>query len=398
MTRALLPLPGHPDRLRMLADALAGGAARLSAVNTVLLGLRAGVRWDSPSGHAFEAAVQGPPTVIAAVIERYAGASRALRTLADALEAAQDEVARATIAHDEAWRRHDAFMSRRGFAVDPVEQQDLERAMNAEIALIDDAERRHARAVELHREADRSCTRALRALARDGIEDTTAYTAVVGAGTMSKPVAMVGGMLPGRLKLIGVAGAATGTLSEVGLLVFYDEGSWKQVGMNALVAVGTAAGSVMVAGSALGVRVAVDGGRRVFTKVANPSTGSRLGAGARTTFDDWVRGWRVKAGLPVAPAQVRIPPRPLPAATSMTGKAVNAATRAVDNAVLDGWRVATASGPDAQRMFVAGMTLKHAPTVAAKVDKVHDGRVERQEQAARRERERGEVPVELRVQ
>ena len=82
----------------------------------------------------------------------------------------------------------------------------------------------------------------------------------------------------------------------------------------------------------------------------------------------------------------------------MTGKAVNAATRAVDNAVLDGWRVATASGPDAQRMFVAGMTLKHAPTVAAKVDKVHDGRVERQEQAARRERERGEVPVELRVQ
>ncbi|MDT0214739.1 hypothetical protein Q9R29_12670 [Rothia sp. ARF10] len=372
MSRTLLPLPGHPERLRMLADALAGGAARLSAVNTVLLGLRAGVRWDSPSGHAFEAAVQGPPPVIAAVIERYAGASRALRTLADALEAAQDEVTRATSAHDEAWHRHDVFMNRRGFAVDPVEQQDLERAMNAEIAVIDDAERRHARAVEHHREADRSCTRALRALARDGIEDTTAYTAVVGAGTMSKPVAMVGGMLPGRLKLVGVAGAATGTLSEVGLLVLWDEGSWKQVGKNALVAVGTAAGSVMVAGSALGVRVAVERGQRVFTKVANPSTGSRLGAGARRTFDDWVNGWRRRLGLHVPPAPPRIVPRPVPPSATLGQRIGHQAQRAVDDAFLDGWRVASASGPQAQRMFVAGMTLRQGPKVVQRAAATHE--------------------------
>lgn len=372
MSRALLPLPGHPERLRMLADALAGGAARLSAVNTVLLGLRAGVRWDSPSGHAFEAAVQAPPPVIASVIERYAGASRALRTLADALEAAQGEVARATSAHDEAWRRHDVFLARRDVAVDPVERVDLERAMDSQVALVAEAERRHARAVEQHREADRACTRALRALARDALEDTTAYTAVVGAGTMSKPVTAIGSLLPGRGKLVGVAGAATGTLSEVGLLVLWDEGSWKQVGTNALVAVGTAAGSVMVAGSALGVRVAVDGGQRVFTKVANPSTGSRLVAGARTTFDDWVTGWRRRLGLHVPPAPPRIVPRPAPKAPTLGQRMGHGAQRAVDDAFLDGWRVASASGPRAQQMFVAGMTLKQGPKVAKQAAAAHE--------------------------
>ena len=48
------------------------------------------------------------------------------------------------------------------------------------------------------------------------------------------------------------------------------------------------------------------------------------------------------------------------------------AQRAVDDAFLDGWRAATASGPQAQRMFVAGMTLKQGPKVAKQVAGVHD--------------------------
>jgi len=372
VSRTLLPLPGHPERLRMLADALAGGAARLSAVNTVLLGLRAGVRWDSPSGHAFEAAVQAPPPVIAAVIERYAGASRALRTLADALEVAQDEVAQATRAHHEAWRRHDVFLARRDVAVDAVERADLERAMNSQVALVAEAERRHSRAVEHHREADRSCARGLRALARDEIDDPTAYSALVATGTASGPVAMVGGMLPGRLKLAGLAGAAGRTLSELGLLVLYDEGSWKQVGRNALVAVGTAAGSAMVAGSALGVRVAVERGQRVFTKVGNPSTGFRLGAGVRTTFDDWVTGWRRRLGQQVPPTPPKVVPRPVPASPTLVQRVGHRAQRAVDDAFLDGWRVASASGPQAQQMFVAGMTLKQGPKLVQQAAATHE--------------------------
>lgn len=371
MSRSLLVLEGRPESLRVLAEALTGGAARLSAVNSVLLQLQAGARWESESGHAFEAAVQAPPPVIAAVVERYAGAARALRTLADELEVAQREVAEAMESHRDAWRRHDAFMQRRDVAVDPVEQQDLERAMNAEIAVVDGAERRHARAVHRHTEADHACARALRGLARDVLDDPTAYSVLVGTGTVSGPMAMVGGLLPGQLKLVGVAGAAAGTSSRLGLLVFYDEGSWKEIGVN-LVATGvTSFGSVLVAGSAVGAKVVVEGGRRAFTKIGNPTTRLRLSGGARTWFDDWVRGWRTKVGLPVQPRPVQIPARPLPRATSLTGKTRNAATRAVDSAVLDSWRMATASGREAQRMFVAGMTLKQAPKLARQVDGIH---------------------------
>ncbi|WP_404383479.1 hypothetical protein LL946_18835 [Knoellia locipacati] len=397
MSRTLLPLEGRPEGLRGLADVLSGGATRLAAINTVLLGLRAGARWDSPSGHAFESAVQAPPPVIAAVIERYAGAARSLRTFADELEEAQHTVGEALASHREAWRRHDTFMERRGVAVDSVEQQDLERAMNAEVAVIAEAERRHAVAAMRQTEADRACARTLRALARDALDDPTAYSALVAGGAASRPAALVGGVLPGRFRLVGAAGAAVGTLTQVGLLVLYDEGSWKEVGTNVLGAAVTALGSVLVAGSAVGARAVATGGRRVFGKTANPTMGFRLGAGARTTFDDWVDGWRTKVGLAVRPRPSPVVPRPLPPATSVAGKARNATLRAVDGAFLDSWRMASASGPQAQRMFVAGVTIQQAPTVAKQVSNTLERRVERQEQAARREREATEVPVELRA-
>ena len=391
-----MPVDGYPERLLVVAEALTGGATRLSAVNTVLLGLRAGVRWDSPSGHAFEIAVQGPPPVIAALIERYAGAARALRTLAAELEDVHHDVDMAIRSHSEAWRRHDVFLQRRDVAVDPVEQQDLERAMDAEVAVVAEAELRHGRAVHRRIEADRACARILRALARDVLDDPSGYTGLATVDTVSKPVALVGGMLPGYFKLVGVGGVVAGAASRIGLLILYDEGSWKEVGVNVVETGVMAFGSVLVSGSAVGVRAALAGGRRTFTKVGNPTTGFRIGAGARTTFDDWVRGWRAKAGLPVQPRPSRVPPRPVPAAATLTGKARNAATRAVDDAVLDGWRMATASGQEAQHMFVAGMTLKQAPKVARQVDRVRDREVERREDHARRARQAGEMPVELR--
>lgn len=395
MTRALLPLDGYPERLLVLAEALTGGATRLSAVNTVLLGLRAGVRWDSPAGHAFETAVQAPPPVIAALIERYAGAARALRTLAAELEDAHHDVDMALRSHSEAWRRHDVFLQRRDVAVDPVEQQDLERAMNAEVAVVAEAERRHGQAVHRRTEADRACARTLRALARDVLDDPSGYTWLANTDTVSKPVALVGGMLPGYFKLVGVGGVVAGAVSRVGLLVLYDEGSWKEIGVNVFETGVMAFGSVLVSGSAVGVRVAVVGGRRLFTKVDNPTTGFRIGAGTRTTFDDWVRGWRTRAGLPVQPRPIRVPSRPVPPAATFPDKVRNAVTREVDSAFLDSWRMATAGGAEAQHMFVAGMTLKQAPKVVSHVDGALDREAARREDDARRARKGGEVPVEL---
>lgn len=370
MTRHLAVMTGHPEQLRLLANSLMGGAARLSAVNTVLLRLRAGVVWESDSGRVFEAAVQAPPPIIAAAIERYAGAARAIRGLADELEEAQHEVTGAISSQTEAKRRHDVLMDRRGFAVDPLEQATLEQAMDAEVVVMADAERRHTAAVHRHMAADRTCALQLRALADDVLDDTGGYTSLVNAGHVSKPVAFVGGFLPGQGKLVGVAGAGAGVASRVGLLVFYDEGSWKEIGVNVLASAVTTCGSVLVAGSAIGAKAVTEGGKRVFTKTANPSTGLRLGAGARKTYDDWILASRTKLGLPVTKQMPLVPPRPVFTNATTVDKGRALVLNQVDKAFMNNFELAMANGKGAQAMFVAGITTKHAPAVVKQVNSV----------------------------
>ena len=372
MTHFLPLLGGHPYQLRILADSLMGSASRLSAVNTVLLGLRAGAHWDSDSGRLFEAGVHAPPPIIAAVIERYAGAAQAIRTLADELEEAQREVTRAIASHREAWRRHDALMDRRGFATDPLEQQDLERAMTAEVVVVNDAERRHTAAVDRHREADRRCARQLRALADDVLDDPTGYSRLVNSGKVSRPVALVGGMLPGQAKLIGVAGVAAGAISEEGLLLLYDEGSWKQIGVNVLTSAVTTCGSVLVAGSGIGAKAVTEGGKRVFSRTANPSTGFRVGAGARQTYDDWFLATRQRLGLKVPTTLPRVPARPRMSDPSTMGRVGNFVVKKADDAFINSWELAMANGNGARAMFVAGITTQKAPAVVKQVNSVHD--------------------------
>jgi hypothetical protein len=273
--------------------------------------------------------------------------------------------------HIEAWRRHDIFMNRLGAAVDPVEHNDLERSLNAEIARVDAAERRHLAATHRYLEADRHCSRALTALAEDALDDPTGYTWLVNSGKVSQPVALIGGALPGQLKLIGVAGIAVGALSRLALLVFYDEGSWKEIGVNVLSSAVTTCGSVLVAGSGIGGKVVLEGGKRVFTKTANPTTGFRVGAGVRTTFDDWVTSARRNLGLSAHTARA-IPARPLPKAENLVGKARNLATHKVDKAVTNNLKLAMANGKGAQTMFLAGVTTQKAPTLVKQFNSVHD--------------------------
>lgn len=372
MTSFLPTLNGHPDQLRRLADSLMGGASRLSAINTVLLGLRAGARWDSDSGRLFEAAVQAPPPVIAAVIERYAGAAQAVRSLAEALEEAQHDVTASIASNTEAQRRHDILMVQRGRAIDPLEQHQLVRAIAAEVAVMEAAQRRHLSAIHRHMEADRRCARQLRALAKDAVDDPTGYTWMVNSGNVAKPVALMGGMLPGQAKLVGVAGIAAGAVSQVGLLLFYDEGSWKQIGVNVLSSAITVVGSVMVAGAGVGGRAVIEGGKRVFTKTANPSTGFRLGAGARQTYDDWILATRQKLGLKVPATMPRVPPRPRMPNPSKMGKVGNFARQKADDAFINSWELAMANGKGAQAMFVAGITTQKGPAVVKQINTVHD--------------------------
>lgn len=374
MTRLLPVLNGHPEELRLLANALMGSASRLSAVNTVLLTLRAGAHWQSDSGRLFEAAVQAPPPVIAAVIDRYAGAARAIRALAGDLEEAQEVITGAITSHREAWRRHDVFMDRLGFVTDPVEQVDIERDIHAELVIIDAAERRHTAAVHRHREADRLCARQLRKLADDILDDPTGYTVLVNTGKVAKPVALFGGFFRGPARLIGVAGVGAGILSNVGLLVFYDEGSWKEIGVNALTSVVTTAGSVLVASSLVGGKLVIAGGKRVFSKTANPSTGFRLGAGIRKTTDDWILATKQKLGLPVPKQLPRVPDRPTftgPRASKLQ-KGRGLLQKKIDDAFVNNFELAMANGRGAQIMFVAGVTAQKAPAVVKRINSVQD--------------------------
>jgi hypothetical protein len=372
VTRLLPVLAGRPEGLRVLAGSLMGGAARLSAVNTVLLGLRAGAHWQSDSGRLFEAAVQAPPPVIAAVIERYAGAAGAIRALAAELEECQEEVTAALCSHREGWRRHDVLLDRLGFASDPGERACLERAIHDELVVIDAAQRRHAAAVERHTEADRRCARQLQALADDVLADPTGYTVLVTTKAVARPVATTGSLLPGPLRLVGVAGVSAGVGSVVGLLLLYGEGSWKQLGLNALTSVVTTAGSVLVAGSLVGGKVVLEAGQRVFTKSANPSTLARVRSGVRSTRDDWISATRRRLGLPVAPTPPRVPDRPTFGGGSPLRKVANLAQKKVDDAFVNNWQLATANGKGAQTMFVAGITTQKAPALLKQVDSVHD--------------------------
>lgn len=362
MTTRLTWLGGQPEGLRILARALKGSAVRLSDVNGALRDVCAASDWDSDAGRAFAAEAQGPPWVIACLITRYSGASAALHTLAGALEEAQGEVSAAMSSHAEAWRRHNVLLDRLSFATDPVEQQDIERSIHSELVIIDAAEKRHTAACRRAKDADLACARQFRALAEDALDDPTGYTWLVNAGKVSGPVAMVGAKLPGQGKLIGVAGGMVGVASQVSLLVFYDEGSWKDLAVNLGTSVVVMTGGALVAGSAVGGKAVLDKGIRTFTKEANHTTGFRIGAGVRTSFDGWSDGWRKKLGL-IVPVRAVVPSRPVAPGGTWLTKATNKAVSRADRSFVDGWRLATVNGPQAQRMFVAGITLKQGPGV-----------------------------------
>lgn len=362
MTTRLVWLGGDPEGLRILSRSFRGSAARLSSINDALRDVCAASEWDSDAGRAFALAAEQPQWVMACLVTRYAGAAQALATLAGALEEAQGEVSAAMSSHSEGWRRHNVLVERLAWANGPVEQADIERSIHSELVIIDAAERRHAAACHRAKDADRACARVLRSLAEDALDDPRGYTWLVNAGKVSSPVTTVGGFLPGKFKLIGVAGALAGTASEISLLVFYDEGSWKDIGVNLAVSGMKVAGGALIAGSAAGARVLLKGGERVFTKTANPAVGERIGTGARKTLDDWTDGWRKKLGLKV-PVRDVVPPRQIPVSDSWAKQARFKARTLADQKFVDGWKLATVNGRQAQTMFVAGITLKQGPGV-----------------------------------
>lgn len=374
--RVLPPVEGDPESVRALARALRAGAARLAQVNAVLTGIKAGASWDSPAGEAFEAAVHRSPPVVDALVDRYAGAALALLTFADALEAAQHHALVASGRHS------DALVDLRGLEeqavavqADPAAAEAVRRRQGEAMGRVMEAARLHARARDDFRDADRHLARRLRALADDVLDDPWHYSALATADEAAQELAA---MPPAARRTsvtaaLGAAADVVGAVSQVGLLVLYGEGNWKQVGVNVGARSLGAGARALRAGGLAGSRVTsdlADGGRvHVGDQL---STRQRLAAGARDELHRAQPGLARALDPRVGPSRMVVPLTALPPMPSTThlpwghkvqvwrAHGVAAARRRADEAFLDDWRAVTAGGAGAQRMFAAGVTLERS--------------------------------------
>ena len=415
----LPPLPGDPGGVRLLADRLTSTARRLGALASVLARLRDGATWDGPAGDAFGARLQQVTPVLDAVTTRLGGAAAPLRLFADALEAAQHVVAAAVRDDDDAEVAYAVLEDRAWALVGAGATEDSPDLLVVRHLQRDQAEvrararARHAAAAEAFREADRRCAHALAGLALDTITDSLPYRAAVGAGSLGHDLSSVGTVSAAVpwLRPVAAVGDAVALAADGVLLVGYGEGDAGALAVGAaLAATGGAAGALR-RGAVAGARTTPAG--VVVTRRLTAQERLRLGTVAevrarradlrarfavppdRGTPSALVGGPPARARGPVgrsspqggggspdrvgAPAPAgRLRPRsPLgPRRSTVPGGAGATALRAsldarivraralgsarLDAAFRTDWRLATANGPTAQRMYVSGATLEVA--------------------------------------
>ena len=395
----LPPLPGHPGAVRLLADRLASTAQRMSALAGVLARLRDGATWDGPAGTAFGARLREMGPVLDAVAHRLGGATAPLRALAAAMEEAQAVIEAAVLDVDEAEHAYAVLEDRAaslvasGVGEGSPELLVVRHLQMEQVEVQGVARASHAAASERFREADARCAAVLRALSVDGLADSATYRVLAGASNAGHEVATLGPVatvMPELKPLVVVADGAA-VAADAALLAAFGEGDAGQLAVGAgLAAVGAAGGSLR--------RGAAAGAERTATGVVTTAT---LTARQRVALGV-VR--EARARRDALRASFRVPPArgtpsaalggPAPRAQVLSGTGAEsllgvpgvmgrlrvgarraaaganaAARRRADRAFLDDWRLATANGPQAQRMYTAGVTLE----VAARAGAVRPG-------------------------
>ncbi|HYN67241.1 MAG TPA: hypothetical protein VES93_10160 [Ornithinibacter sp.] len=390
----LPPLPGHPGAVRLLADRLTSSARRLSGLAGVLAGLRDGATWDGPAGDAFGVRLAEVTPVLDAVAGRLGAAAAPLRALADAMEEAQAVVTTAVADVDEAEHAYAALEDRAALLVGAGGSEQspellvLRHVQLEQVEAARAARARHAAAAERFREADRRCAVVLRRLSLDGVADSLPYRLLAGASTTGHDVATLGAVatvVPELRPVVAVAdGVAVG--ADALLLAVYGEGDAGQLALGAGLAAAGVTGGALRAGATAGARRTTPGSVSTTRLTAQ----QRLALGAlrevRARRDAVRASFRVpgERGTPSAllggpPPRAAARPGIGTGASAGSGAARSAdATRRVvvraralarervDRAFLDDWRLATANGPQAQRMYAAGATLEVAATAASK--------------------------------
>jgi len=380
----LAPISGDADACLVLAGALTGSATRFAAAAADLSGLSAGAVWEGPAGEAFARRIGGVRPVLEAAADRYAGCAAALRAfapvLADtqarataAVEEQADAVRRYAVLEDEIWRQ----LSAGATELDPTVVV-LRASQHGCLVRQRDAEDAHARALAEFDAADRACALALARASDDVLADSATYRAVHSASSRSfaSDLLSVPGVI---LPPLGAAHAVVSTAADGLLRAFWNEGGWDQVAVNAAIAGLGSWGRVLKRASGLGAveQVTTTGGRTVRTVRVTETwtTGARLREGVRAEGRAKARAWVQKATGQTGPPIFGLPDTPTP--SRMSGQAPSPSLpwrdrlRAVPprvgrtleeqvSAKTLGWRLASANGPQAQRMYVEGVTLEQA--------------------------------------
>ena len=390
----LPPLPGHPGAVRLLADRLASTATRLSALASVLARLRDGATWDGPAGEVFGARLRDVGPVLDAVSARLGGAAPALRSFADAMEEAQRVVAGAVLDVDEAQHAYAMLEDRAAALVTGGAREDdpgmlVVRHLQIEQVEAEQLARaRHVAAAERFHEADRRCAAVLRALSVDELADSVPYRVLVGASTAGHDLATLApatAALPELGPVVSFAGGLA-VAADATLLVAYDEGDAGALAVSAVLSGLGAAGGVLRGGATAGAERTAAG----VVSTARLTGQQRLALGvvreARRRRDALRASFRVPPARGTASAHLGgPPPRAVVGGGGGAGSALgpglsvpavlgrvragthravagarSAAVARVDRAFLDDWRLATANGPQAERMYAAGVTLETA--------------------------------------
>jgi phage gp46-like protein len=376
----LQPLPGSPDGIRLLADRLTTTARRTAAITGVLARLRGGATWVSEAGEAFGARLGEVPPVMDAVSARLGGAAGPLRVLADAMEESQRVVEGAIRDDSDAQATYAALEDRAyallsaGLGEDSPDVLVVRHLQREQIQVREVAQASHAAACESFREADRRCSATLRALSADALADSGLYRLSAGASTVGRDLASVGSVAAVVPQLKGVAfiGGAIGAVGDTALLVGYDEGSWSDLGKStALAATGGAGGALKAAGTAGARRTAsgvvvtrrLTAQQRLAVGVATQARAKRDAIRAR--FEALPERGTPSHLLDVLPRRATTTPLWKISREQAVARVRSAAQAKADQAFLDGWRLASANGPQAQKMYAAGATLEVGTTAAA---------------------------------
>ncbi|MFC7488338.1 putative T7SS-secreted protein [Knoellia sp. CPCC 206453] len=373
--QTLAPIEGNPEAVRALSRTLRAAATKLTSMNAVLVGIKAGASWDSPSGELFEAAVRQSPPILDSLIDRYAGAAGALMTFSDELDPAQTRANAAISRHEgstrEYFRLEDVLASVMGTPEQAVVEERQKHALQAMHSAQDD----HTAAWKSFTAADQHLARQLRHLAHDILDDSAFYSVLAKMDEFSQELTYIPPVTR-RFPLVSAlatAGDLAGGVSGVSLLLLYGEGSWKQVGINV-----AASGTVM---GAKGLKTGSLAASRPMSRLAD---GKRVYAGEQlSTKDRFFIGTREelhkkypKLGsavdprvpesrmvIPLAKLESMLPTKGMPLgqkAKIWRAQAKSVSQRQVDKVFLDNWRAASAGGANAQKMFVAGSTLERA--------------------------------------